>query len=171
MKNLLTTFLLSVIGFNVNAQVVRFEILNYQKFYIPSNTELNDALRQSTIVYETNPTTGKISAREPVGGSIFLTFDFNNMTATLDRPNKKNNGVITSILSEEENDRFPSQFTVLWNGRDNEEMYGYTFDIFGNEVFLNFYDKEEHPWFDGDPWIPELHQCGSFTKHFYFEVY
>jgi hypothetical protein len=171
MKNLLTTFLLSVIGFNVNSQVVRFEMLDYQNFYIPSNTELNDALRQNTIVYETNPITGKISAWEPVGGSIFLTFDFNNMTATLDLPRKKINGVIMSILSEEENNGFPSQFTVLWDGEDDEEMFGYTFDIFGHEVFLNFYEKDTHPWFEGEPWVPELHQCGLFTKHFYFEVY
>lgn len=170
MKNLLITLLLSVIGFNVNSQVVRFELLDYQRFYIPSNTELNDALRQNTIVYETNPIDDKIAARQPQGGSIFLTFDFNTMTANLDRPGKKNNGVITSILSEEGNNRFPSQFTVLWNGRDNEEMYCYTFDIFGHEVFLNFYDRDDHPWFEGKPWTPELYQCGSFTKHFYFEV-
>jgi hypothetical protein len=170
MKTQLAFALLSLLSGDLVSQVVRFEMLDYQQFYIPAKTEVNDAIRANTIVYETDRTTGKITARQPMGGSIFLTFDFNTMTASLDRPNKKNNGVITSILSEEENDRFPSQFTVLWDGRENEEMYGYTFDIFGNEILLNFYEKEVHPWFEDEPWTPERYQCGSFTKHFYFEV-
>jgi hypothetical protein len=132
--------------------------------------EVNDAIRANTIVYETNRNTGEIAAWHPVGGSNFLTFDFNTMTAHLDLPKREINGVITSILSEEENDRFPSQFTVLWDGEANEELFCYTFDIFGNEILLNFFEKEVHPWFEDEPWTPELYQCGLFTKHFYFEV-
>lgn len=171
MKTQLAFTFLSLLSCDAFSQVVRFEVLDYQKFYIPARTEVNDAIRENTIVYETNATTGEIAARQPVGGSIFLTFDFDKMTAKLDRPGKKNNGVINGILSEAENDRFPSQFTVLWDGNDDEEMYAYTFDIFGNEILMNFYEKDVHPWFEGEPWTPELYQCGSFTKHFYFEVH
>ena len=170
MKYFLTLSLFLVSSVSLS-QVVGFNLVDYQRIIAPKQLELNSSIELDLVDYEQNPVTKENIAYGFKGKRWEYIFDFNTMTCSNVTYDGTANGVITSILFQEDGIDFPSQFTVLWDGSDNETMYCYTFTEFGDEVFLSFYDKDVHPWNDESPWDSESFITGYFSKHFNLTFY
>lgn len=164
----LTLFLVSSVSLS---QIVGFNLIDYQRIIAPKQIELNSSIELDLVEYEQNPVTKENIAYGFKGEQWEYIFDFNMMTCSNVTYNGTVNGIITSILFQEEGIDFPSQFTVLWDNSDDETMYCYTFTEFGDEVFLSFYDKDIHPWDDDSPWDSESFISGYFSKHFSLTFY
>jgi hypothetical protein len=173
MKHITSLISVLVLFITTHSQVISFELIDYQRIITPSIIELNDAISNDMVEYEKDINTGQIIAHKILreeGYSCVYVFNFNDMTCrNINTPYETVKGKITSILFQEENIDFPSQFKVSWeNDTDGDDtMYCYTFDVYGNEVFLSLYETNTHPWNENLTWVKELKLSGYFTNNFY----